>query len=84
MSKSKDLKMINWILLGYIPIIFLTIMDWYYNINYLKIIGSIFLGYCFLSQIYWIIKKDKNMIIHFSLLEIICIIFFSIFISIFA
>ena len=81
MSKYKDWKMIDWIIVGFVGISFIeipehlytlptmvTVYDYPYNIPI--IIAGVFLIYCFLSVIYWIINKNINMVIHYCLIAI--------------
>ena len=71
MSKYKDWKMIDWIIVGFVGISFIEIpehldilptmvavYDYPYNIPI--IIAGVFLIYCFLSGVYWIKNKKIN------------------------
>lgn len=90
MSKYKDWKMIDWIVLGFVGISFIVVPDFILDHNLyelptmatvydypynIPIIGScIFLIYCLLSGVYWIKNKKINMAIHYCLLSTIYII----------
>lgn len=90
MSKYKDWKMIDWIVLGFVGISFTVVPDFILDHNLyelptmatvydypynIPIIGSgIFLIYCLLSVVYWIKNKKINMVIHYCLLATIYII----------
>ncbi|CEP83772.1 hypothetical protein [Paraclostridium sordellii] len=90
MSKYKDWKMIDWIVLGFVGISFIVVPDFILDHNLyelptmatvydypynIPIIGScIFLIYCLLSGVYWIKNKKINMVIHYCLLSTIYII----------
>lgn len=80
MSKYTYLKLINWIIggIGLICIMFAPSKFFEPNLyepslysNPYKIpqrIVGIFLIYCFLSGIYWLINKKINMVVHYSLI----------------
>ena len=90
MSKYKDWKMMDWIVLGFVGISFIVVPDFILDHNLyelptmatvydypynIPIIGScIFLIYCLLSGVYWIKNKKINMVIHYCLLATIYII----------
>ena len=86
MSKYKDWKMIDWIIVGFVGISFIEIpehldilptmvavYDYPYNIPI--IIAGLFLIYCFLSGVYWIKNKKINMVVHYCLLATMYITF---------
>lgn len=84
MSKYKDWKMIDWIIVGFVGISFIEIPDWILEHNLYKlsttvtvydypynipiIVAGVFLIYCFLSGVYWIKNKKINMVVHYCLL----------------
>lgn len=96
MNKYKDWKMIDWIILGFVGISFISIPDWMIEHNLYKfntmvtvydypynipiIISGIFLIYCFLLGGYWVRNKKNNMVVHYCLLGSIYILFIYIFI----
>lgn len=89
MNKYKDWKMIDWIIAGILAFSSVTLPNWIidqhlyklpimatgydYPYNIPIIVAGIFLIYCFLSLIYWIINKNINMVIHYCLIAIIYI-----------
>lgn len=83
MIKYNDWKMIDWIIAGIVAISFLEIPDWFlknkpytiptmatvydYPYNTPIIIVGVFLIYCFLAGVYWIINKKINRVVHYCL-----------------
>lgn len=71
---SKKLKLIHWILGGIITIFFLyaPMLSVQYDCFFIrassKIITSLFLIYCLFSAIYWVIKKNIKLAMHYCLI----------------
>ena len=71
---SKYLKLINWIIGGVITIFFLyaPMLSMQYGCFFLytssRIVAGIFLIYCLLSAIYWVINKKFKLVIHYCLI----------------
>ncbi|WP_373598685.1 hypothetical protein [Paraclostridium bifermentans] len=71
MSKYNDWKMIDWIIAGVIALTFISIPDWvveHSSYTIPLVLLSVFLIYCFLSVVYWIIHKKINMVVHYCLI----------------
>ncbi|MDK2565083.1 hypothetical protein QOZ84_16250 [Romboutsia sedimentorum] len=86
MSKYKDWKTLDWIITGIVAISFLLVPDWLvehntsimvtvydYPYNIPIMIAGVFLIYCFLSGVYWIVNKKIHMVVHYCLIATACI-----------
>ncbi|WP_270507113.1 hypothetical protein [Paraclostridium sordellii] len=71
---SKYLKLLNWVSGGIITIFFLygPMLSVQYECSLIskssRIVTIVFLLYCLLSAIYWLINKKLNLVVHYSLI----------------
>jgi len=89
MSKYTYWKLLDWIIAGIIAISFFEVPGWFlkhkpdnlpikgtvygYPYNIPIMIAGVFLIYCFLSGVYWLINKKIHMVVHYCLVASICI-----------
>lgn len=77
----KYLKLINWVLGGIVTIFFLygPMLSEQYGCFFIykssRIVTIVFLIYCLISAIYWLINKKLNLAVHYFLILAIYIVF---------